>query len=81
MSFDHSDRNLLEEIDRLKGTSWLIHNIIEKYLRYAESLVLTDQEEKAFLKISRLRDIFTDFYSQHESFIKDLLQENFNYIE
>jgi hypothetical protein len=48
---------------------------------YAESLVPMGQEEKAFLKISRLRDIFKDFYSQLESFIKDLLQENFNYFE
>ncbi|UCH71748.1 MAG: hypothetical protein JSW62_04950 [Thermoplasmatales archaeon] len=81
MSFNHSDRSLLEEIDRIKGTSWLIHTTIEKYLRYAETLVLTGQEEKAFLKVTRLHSIFTDFYSRHEDFIKELLQETMNYIE
>lgn len=78
MSFDHSDCNLLEDIDRLKGTSWLIQNTIEKYLRHAETLVLTGQEEKAFLKITRLRSLFTDFYQKNEDFIKEILQENFN---
>lgn len=76
-----SEGNLLEEIDRLKGTSWLIQTTIEKYLRHAETLVLTGQEEKAFLKITRLRSLFTDFYQKNEDFIKDLLQENLNFKE
>lgn len=68
-----SDDNLLTEIDRLKGISWLIYNTIEKYLRHAETLVLTGQEEKAFLKINRLRNIFTDFYQKHTDFVKEIL--------
>ncbi|MGA1841561.1 MAG: hypothetical protein ACMUIU_13140 [bacterium] len=76
-----SEGNLLEEIDRIKGTSWLILNTIEKYLRHAETLVLTGQEEKAFIKITRLRSLFNDFYQKNEDFIKDLLQENLNFKE
>lgn len=75
------DDNILLEIDRLKGTSWLIQTTIEKYLRHAETLVLTGQEEKAFLKVTRLRSVFTDFYQRNEGFIKDLLHDNLNYIE
>jgi uncharacterized protein YbcI len=75
------DDNLLQEIDRLKGTSFLIQNSIEKYLRHAETLVLTGQEEKAILKVTRLRSVFTEFYQKNEDLIKEILQDNFNYIE
>lgn len=79
MSLD--DSNILEEIDRLKGTCFLIQNTIEKYLRHAETLVLTGQEEEAFLKITRLRSLFADFYQKNEDFVKELVNETMNYID
>ena len=75
------DDNLLQEIDRLKGTCFLIQNTIEKYLRHAETLVLTGKEEKAILKVTRLRSVFTEFYQKNEDLIKEILQENCNYVE
>lgn len=72
---------LLEEIDRLKGILWLIQTTIEKYLRHAETLVLTGQEEKAFLKVNKIRSIFTDFHQKNSEFIKEILEENLNYLE